>query len=361
MMNLFEGFGDIKDVEFFILTSTSITFSDRDNVKHYNVRWPTTNPLLRGIWERMFLSDYLRKIRADILFCPGGLINLKAPPSCKTVTMFRNMIPFDPVQQKKYGYGLQRLRSLLLNFLMRHSMVRSDLVIFISNYAYELIRQKLNGKLKRTVLIPHGLHNRFKTAGLTDIRRPDWLPSNDYLLYVSKFDVYKNQLEVVRGYKILKKLRQTDEKLILAGEHHTRYGQQVKEEIFNMGLQDEIILPGDIPYQELPMVYKHAKLNIFASECENCPNILMEALGAGKPLLVSNRQPMPEFGSDAVVYFDPSSPEDMAEKLKSIIDERNIMDELSEKASDLAHSYNWEKTAELTLNVIKKLLKEKSA
>ena len=158
-------------------------------------------------------------------------------------------------------------------------MTHADLVIFISDYARELIWKQLNGTLKRTVVIPHGLHNRFKTAGFTDIYRPAWLPSVDYILYVSIFDVYKNQLEVVRGYNILKHLRPTDEKLILVGEHHTRYGQRVKEEIRKLGLQDDIILPGAIPYCDLPNVYKHAKLNIFASECENCPNILMEALG----------------------------------------------------------------------------------
>ena len=75
--------------------------------------------------------------------------------------MFRNMIPFDPVQRKKYGYGLQQIRNLLLNFLMRKSMTHADLVIFISDYARELIWKQLNGTLKRTVVIPHGLHNRF--------------------------------------------------------------------------------------------------------------------------------------------------------------------------------------------------------
>lgn len=358
LLNFFYGLGETSDNEFIILTSGPLAFSGRKNVSHLRVRWPTTSPILRGIWERIVLPNYLRRIEADILFCPGGLITHKTPPGCKTVTMFRNMIPFDPVQRRKYGYGLQRLRNVLLNYLMRNSMTRADLVIFISNYASELIQQKLNGKLKQTVVIPHGLHKRFKTAGLTDIQRSDWLPTDDYFLYVSIFDVYKNQLEVVRGFHMLKQFRQTSEKLILVGEHHNRYGQRVKDEICNLGLQDDILLPGAIPYEELPNVYHHAKINIFASECENCPNILIEALGAGKPMLVSNRQPMLEFGRDAVVYFDPTSPDDIAEKMISVIDDQLILDELSKKARELSHSYDWCITAGLTIRAFNQLFRE---
>ena len=358
LMNLFEGFGDNKEAEFFVLTSNSIQFSDRSNVKHVKARWPTINPLTRSLWESIFLPIYLRKIKADILFCPGGTINLKAPAGCKTVTMFRNMLPFDPVQRKKYGLSFQRLRNFLLNRLMRKSMSRADMVIFLSEHVRNQIMLQINGTLTKTVVIPHGLHNRFKTADSNNIKRPEWLPECEYLLYVSIFDVYKNQLEVVRGYSKLKQFRQTEEKLVLVGEHLNRYGQRVKDEINRLDLQRSVLLPGAIPYQALPNVYKHAKLIIFASECENCPNILIEALGSGKPLLVSNRQPMPEFGRDAVKYFNPALPEDLANKIYSIIDDQVILDKLSEKVRVLAQSYDWGKTADLTLEVFKKLLRE---
>ena len=114
------------------------------------------------------------------------------------------------------------------------------------------------------------------------------MPNNDYILYVSIFDIYKNQLEVVRGFSELRKNRPTLEKLVLAGYNDSSYGAEVKREISRLGLEDKVILPGNVPHRELPAVYQHAKINLFASECENCPNILLEAMGAGRPLSSPN-------------------------------------------------------------------------
>ena len=80
-------------------------------------------------------------------------------------------------------------------------------------------------------------------------------------------------------------------------------------------------MTGSMAHHALPSLYRHALINIFASECENCPNIMLEALASGRPLLASCREPMPEFGGDAAIYFDPSSPVELAEKLQSIIDD----------------------------------------
>ncbi|HKZ68081.1 MAG TPA: glycosyltransferase, partial [Chitinophagaceae bacterium] len=132
----------------------------------------------------------------------------------------------------------------------------------------------------------------------------------------------------------------------------SKYGQKVRSEIFRLGLQNDVILTGNITYIELPNIYYHAKINIFASECENCPNILLEALGAGRPLIVSNRQPMPEFGGDAVTYFNPSSPEDLALKLVSIIDDSVLMQNLSARARERSRQFCWKQTARMTWEAI---------
>ena len=44
--------------------------------------------------------------------------------------------------------------------------------------------------------------------------------------------------------------------------------------------------------KSLPNLYKNAEINVFLSEIENCPNILLEALSSKKPVLCSNKQPM---------------------------------------------------------------------
>ena len=355
LTNLLQNMNGFNGEKVFVLSPDSLQIPYHPKIEKIHIKWPTENPLFRALWERYYLPGLLKKNNADILFCPGGLINTPVSKDYKTVTMFRNMIPFDRVQRAKYPYGLMRIRNWILERIMLKSMLKADLVIFISNFARQLINNRTGFKLKKEITIPHGINNIFKISKEKKPSRPKWLPEGEYLLYVSILDVYKNQLEIVQGYHLLRQRRKTQEKLILAGHNTSRYGKKVRRVINKLNLENEVILSGNIPYNKLADIYYHAKLNIFASECENCPNILLEALGAGRPLVVSNRQPMPEFGGDSVIYFDPSSPEDFAYQITSIIDDPLKIEELSKKARELSYLYDWRKTADKTWKAIEAL------
>jgi glycosyltransferase involved in cell wall biosynthesis len=356
LINLLQNIDIYNGNKICILAPDSLKIPHHPKIERIRVNWPTENPLVRAFWERYCLPSLLKRLNAGILFCPGGLINTPVSDDYKTVIMFRNMIPFDRAQRAKYPYGLTRIRNWILERIILRSMLKADLVIFVSDFAKQIINKLTGFKLKNAVTIPHGINNIFKVSKKKIADRPKWLPKEEYLLYVSTFDVYKNQLEVVKAYDLLKKRRKTTEKLVLAGHNKSAYGQKIIREIFKLGLQNDIILPGEVTYTELPSVYYFAKLNIFASECENCPNILLEALGAGRPLIVSNRPPMPEFGGSSVQYFESSSAFDLADKISSIIDDHNEMNKMSLKAIERSNRYNWSKTASQTWEAIEKLL-----
>jgi glycosyltransferase involved in cell wall biosynthesis len=61
---------------------------------------------------------------------------------------------------------------------------------------------------------------------------------------------------------------------------------------------------------------------------------------------------MPEFGGDAAVYFDPSSPQELAEKLEFIIDDPARMAELSGKALERSLLYDGSRAAQRTWELI---------
>lgn len=355
LLNLLKNIDSYSGKKIYVLAPDSLQIPYHPKIEKIRIKWPTENPLFRALWERYCLPGLLKKLNAGILFCPGGLINTAVSEDYKTVTMFRNMIPFDRAQRVKYPYGLIRIRNWILERIMLKSMLKADLVIFISDFARQLINERTGFKLKNMVTITHGISDQFRISNNQIPNRPQWLPEEEYLLYVSTFDVYKNQLEIVQGYHLLRQRRKTQEKIILAGHNTTRYGEKVRREINKLNLENEVIIAGNIPYHKLPNIYYHAKLNIFASECENCPNILLEALGAGRPLVVSNRQPMPEFGGDSVMYFNPSSPNDFADKITSIIDDPLKIEELSKKAKELSNLYDWLKTANKTWRAIENL------
>jgi glycosyltransferase involved in cell wall biosynthesis len=270
------------------------------------------------------------------------------------------MIPFEPAIRAKYPLlGRQRIRNRLLENALLKGMILSDLVIFISEFARQAILNRVPEGIRKSVVIPHGISEPFRISPDRPPTRPDWARNHEYLLYVSILDVYKNQIEVLQGYHRLKQIRKTNEKLVFVGHHATPYGRKVKKEIARLGLGGDVILTGNLPYLELPKAYFHAKMNIFASGCENCPNILLEALGAGRPLIVSNRPPMPEIGGGSLLYFDPFSPDDFTSKVATVIDDPIHLQRLSAESRERSHRYNWAETARLTWNALQRLEGEK--
>ena len=350
LTNLLAGLPDDASLEIFVLAPESLNIpTNRENIRKIRSNVLVDNPFTRAVWERIWLPKLMRECQADVLFCPGGIIGAAVPEGCKSVTMFRNMVPFDSKQRRKYPLGYMRVRNWLLVRVMARSMAKADRVICISEFARRVIEEKVPRVRGKTVVIPHGINSIFRRDGQP---RPEWLPGGEYILYVSLLDVYKAQLEVVRAFALLKTRRPTTEKLILAGPASSNYSQRVREEIARLRLENDVLLTGAVPHEVLPALYRNAVINIFASECENCPNIMLEALASGRPLLASCRPPMPEFGGDAAIYFDPSSPDELADKLLAIIDDPERLSEMSRRAKQRSLLYDWPKAAQSTWEFI---------
>ena len=113
-----------------------------------------------------------------------------------------------------------------------------------------------------------------------------------------------------------------------------------------------------MPYDTLPAVYHGAVANIFASSCENCPNILLEALAAGRPVLCSDYQPMPEFAGDAALYFDPYNPQSLATRLCEVLDDPRLSAELGRRSRERSAEFQWKQSAEATWQALSDLAGE---
>lgn len=314
--------------------------------------FPSKGIFHRYLWERFRLPGLLKDLDAQVLYCPGGMVSVGRITNCKIAVAFRNMLPFDDVEQKRYSIGYMRLRLWLLRFFQLRSFRNADMVIFISHYAKDVIDRILPVRKGRSVVIQHGIPLQF----YRDEKRSESPLPYEYVLYVSYIDVYKHQVEVIRAWKQMMEVRRTHEKLVLIGHASAPYLLKVHETIRDLGLEDDVIYPGSVKYDSLPYYYQFAKLNIFASTCENCPNILLEAIASGKPLFCSKHMPMPEFGGDAVVYFDPSKPEELANLLIRHIDDAEFLKNMGKAAYERSRLFDSKASVEKTWTALLELI-----
>src|SRR5580692_1495490 len=91
--NLLESLPEQLDTEVFVLAPDSLPLPrGKSNLQRIPVTWLVENPYVRAVWEKLCLAPLLKRLGADVLFCPGGIVGTRVPAGCKTVTMFRNMI-----------------------------------------------------------------------------------------------------------------------------------------------------------------------------------------------------------------------------------------------------------------------------
>lgn len=325
---------------------------ESDSIQIFEAKFASINIILRVLWEVFVLPFWLAKNKVKQYYAPGGIMVSLMPPGCKSYTALRNMLPFDKKERQRFPMlSYMRFKLWLLKFVFLLSYRMADGVIFISHYSRDIVEQYIPTIKNKSVVIYHGLNEDFRCGG-KELNLPEKyeLSSGEYYLYVSILDVYKAQKEVIKSWQLLVEKGFTYP-LLLVGPNYNVYGEEVVTLVNgdNSGL---IRYLGPVAYQELPNLYQNARALVFASSCECCPNILLEKLASGRPVFASSIEPMPEFGCDSVIYFDPYQPKDLAEKIIHFEADNTNLDKYSSLASEKSKEFDWQKTTNTTLNYI---------
>jgi glycosyltransferase involved in cell wall biosynthesis len=163
---------------------------------------------------------------------------------------------------------------------------------------------------------------------------------------------YKHQVEVINA---IKKLRDSGMPvaLDLIGPSWGWYGKDVQDEIKNLDTDGTFIqYLGEIPFDILHGAYQMSDAFIFASSCENLPNILIEAMASGIPLACSFEGPMPEVLGVEGFYFDPKLISSIHESLRQLMLAPSKRAIYAQNASQRAKQYSWRACAGQTFEFI---------
>jgi len=186
-------------------------------------------------------------------------------------------------------------------------------------------------------------------------------PEEPYLLYISSMYEHKNVPRLVQAFKIIKENYPSSLKLYLIGKKD-KYSLAVEELVKSMGLQKDILLPGNTkPVTDIETKYfrKHALLYVFPSLKEGFSLTPIEAQSFELPCIISDIPVHREIYQDTVAYFNPENVEDMAVKILSLLNNEEQRAELIEKGKYHYKKFNWINTAEITKNVFEAALAKK--
>jgi len=333
-------------------TSTSGQLPDHPWLTKLTPDWTEATLCKRMIYQQFFLSNEVHRCGCDVLFSPGGMVPFFA--HLPLVTMSQNMLPFEPNEAIRFGrWSLMRLKMWLIRQFQISSFKKADGLIFLTNYARLSVSRWLVNSKGSQIVIPHGVEPRFNAKPKKQKLAHEYTQLHPFtFLYVSILMPYKHQIQVAiaanelrqHGYPV---------KVRFIGAGWGTYGMEFREKILQLDPnEDFLIWQGDMPFAALHNEYLVADAFLFASSCENLPNILIEAMTSGLPIASSNRGPMREILGNAGVYFDPLEPHEIASVMRTFIDNPDLRTKLANQSYELSHSYSWPRCAKETFDFI---------
>jgi glycosyltransferase involved in cell wall biosynthesis len=301
-------------------------------------------------WQRFALSRLARAAGCAMLFIPGGSYSGGFRP---IVTMSRNLLPFEWRELRRFGWSLMTLKLCSLRFSQTRTLRSADGVIFLTDYARRVLMPILQRTRGETVIIPHGINDRFSCAPRAQAPVDRYSPEQPLrLLYVSIIDVYKHQWHVIEAVAQLR-AQGLPVVIELVGPAYAPALRRLESAIDRWDPRGEFVTySGAVSHALLREKYARSDICVFASSCENMPNILLEGMASGLPIACSRRGPMPEVLGDAGVYFDPESPADIARALRELIDSPSLRAELARRSFDRVQMFSWSRCASETFGFL---------
>jgi len=183
---------------------------------------------------------------------------------------------------------------------------------------------------------------------------------SNILLCTGKVCKRKNQFTAVKAMiKVLSE--HPDIKLVFTGPCiETDYMSLMQDFISQNGLSAYVEFRGEVTKQELYQLYSDALMFLFPTTAEIDPSSLKEALIFGLPVIASDIKSIADVivkEKESAILIDPYDVDRFASAVIRLLNDDNLRQNMSEKATKLGQSFSYQSIANQTLAMYEKLVR----
>ena len=341
-----------------------VFFMRPDDIKEVNSKSEIRNPKHKvvevdiphySISEQTKLPKIIEKEKVDLMFFTNT--NYPVRYRGKFIVAIHDLtLYFFPQTARKNGF----VRRKAFNFVLKSAVKKSLKIITDSENTKKDIMDVFKTSSDKIAVIPLAaddptslkLRGASKNLDATvgEIKQKYAIGDSPVILYVGQFRAHKNIPNLVRTFNIVRE--KIPAKLVLIGKLDPNYTELI-ETIDKSPRKRDIVMPGFVSDEDLSAWYKLSTCYAFPSLYEGFGLPALEAMQAGLPVVTSDRSSLPEVCQEAALYFDPENTDDMANKIKKVLQNQDIRNDLIEKGKIQTAKFSWRKTAEEALKIFK--------
>jgi len=294
------------------------------NSKFRIIRWLFQLRYL--LWKQIVLPLKLLIKRVDIVICPDYI----APIICyskKIVVIHDNLF-------WKYPKNYPRIWRNYYTKLIQLGLNSKSIIVTTSNYS----KLGLQPILKKNKIYP--VYQSSENFSIQQTNEN----GKKYILHVGTFEKRKNLLTLIKAFKKFKKELKVDCKLVLAGSTYINGDNnvllEIEKYIMKHNLFGSILMPGYINKNKALYFYNNSLMYVFPSIDEGFGIPLIEALKLKVPVICSDIPIFREIADDSVIYFEKNNEEDLFQKMKQLVQSKNLSSKLVSKGIEKVKKYN---------------------
>ena len=307
---------------------------------------PTTQPLVRIGWEQWVQPFVLWEEKVDLLHSLAFVTPLLSPcPSVITIYDLSFII---------FPQGFKYSKRLYLTLLTRPSARKARRIITISESTKRDTIRLLGVSSEKVDVVYCGVDKAFHPLPEREIasfRQKRGLPER-IILFVGTIEPRKNVTRLIEAYSHLRGERV---KLVIGGARGWLY-EEIFARVEELNLTDEVLFPGYIPPDELPLWYNAAELFVYPSLYEGFGLPPLEAMACGTPVITSNVSSLPEVVGEAGLTVNPMDSKGLAEAMNQVLCDEALRQSMRERGLARAGRFSWARAARETVGVYRRAL-----
>lgn len=298
------------------------------------------------------IAHNARKLDLDLVHDPTGIFPLSLA-GCKKVVTIHDVFPFVTPQTST------ALEKLVYCLWLPLALRQADAIITISQHSKKDIIRYLPFTKEKIIVIPNGKNPAYQPLPVEHVQpvlEKLTIPT-PYILYVGSLEPRKNLLRLLQAYACLRQ-EVTPWHLVIVGAKNFWKNAPVVETVENLGLKPWVHFTGFVEEEDLPALYNGADLFVFPSLYEGFGLPPLEAMACGTPVVTSNTSSLPEVVGDAAIMVDPYDVDAISEAMARVLSDPALAEDLRQRGLLQAEQFSWQKMAEETIEVYKKVLKQ---
>jgi glycosyltransferase involved in cell wall biosynthesis len=299
--------------------------------------------------EQMKFPSVLKKENLDIVHFPH--FNVPIFYNRPFVVTIHDLI-HTKIPGRKKSHFIYRIA---YNLIIRHAIRTSKKIIAVSTTTKKEILEHFKVAEKKIQVVYEGAKDTYHMIDKLEAKnyvREKFKITKPYVLYVGVWRRYKNLPNLSKAFTKLKK-QGLNHELVLVGEPDPHYPEIMEQVTRNMA-QKSIKTLGRVSDEDLLNLYNAADLFVLPSLSEGFGLTPLEAGACGVAVACSDIPTLREVMGSGAEYFDPLNIDNIADVIKSMLNDDKLREELANRALARTKHFSWKQAAEETVSIYNK-------